>query len=328
MSSDKPRPLDQTRRLAYARLSLATPGDVDTLLVEHGARILRSGGLVAFPTETVYGLGADARQPQAVERLYRVKGRPERHPVIVHVGSVEAARACAREFPERAERLAARFWPGPLTLILAKAGWVADSVTGGQDSVGVRIPAHPLARRLLEAFGGPVAAPSANRFGKVSPTCAEHVIDDLGEDVDAVLDGGPCEVGVESSIVDVRGPRPALLRPGGAPREALEEALGEKLSGTPGVRVSGDLPSHYAPTAQVEVVDPARIEALAAEYRARGVKVKVLRPEDVEARALYSSLRRADAEGVERVLAPRPSSEGLGEAVADRLRRASGPRGA
>lgn len=327
MSSDNPRPPDQARRLAYARLSLASTGDVDALLVQRGVEILKAGGLVAFPTETVYGLGADARSPQAVERLYRVKGRPERHPVIVHVGSLEAARACAREFPERAERLAARFWPGPLTLIVPKADWVPDSVTGGQGSVGVRIPAHPLARRLLESFGGPVAAPSANRFGRVSPTTAEHVIDDLGEDVDAVLDGGPCAVGVESSIVDVRGPQSALLRPGGVPREALEEALGEMLSGTPAVRVSGDLPSHYAPIARVEVVDPARVDALAAEYRSRGVKVKVLGAGEVEARALYSSLRKADAEGAELVLAPRPSSEGLGEAVADRLRRASGPRG-
>lgn len=326
MSSDKPRSPDQARRLAYARLDLAAAGDVDTLLIEQGVRILRAGGLVAFPTETVYGLGADARQPRAIERLYRVKGRPERHPVIVHVAGVEAARACAREFPERAERLAARFWPGPLTLIVSKADWVMDSVTGGQDSVGVRVPAHPLALRLLDGFGGAVAAPSANRFGKVSPTRPEHVIDDLGEDVDAVLDGGPCDVGVESSIVDVRGEEPVLLRPGGVPREALEEALGRKLAGKPTVRVSGDLPSHYAPTARVEVVEAAAIEARAAEYRAQGMKIKVLKPEDVEARALYAALRRADAEGADVVLAPRPSSRGLGEAVADRLRRASGPR--
>lgn len=295
--------------------------------VRRAAEILRAGGLVAFPTETVYGLGADARNRQAVERLYRVKGRPGSHPVIVHVGSLEAAKACAAGFPLLAERLAARFWPGPLTLIVAKASWVPDQVTGGQDSVGIRIPAHPLALELLKRFDGAVAAPSANRFGRVSPTTAEHVEADLAGDVDVLLDGGPCKVGVESTIVDVRTNQPIILRPGGLSRESIQDALGcpVPVQGAT-LRVSGSLESHYAPRARVEVVEESAIYARAAELEATGLRVKVLSPEDVEAPDLYASLRSADAEGADVILAPMPSEEGLGEAVRDRLRKASGPR--
>ncbi len=300
---------------------------VDLHLAELGTRVLRKGGLVAFPTETVYGLGADARNPRAIERLYRVKGRPGSHPVIVHVGTTAAARDCAAEFPALAERLAERFWPGPLTLIVAKAAWVPPELTGGQESVGIRIPAHPLAAELLRTFGGPVAAPSANRFGKVSPTSAAHVDADLGADVDVILDGGPCRVGVESTIVDVRSGRALILRPGGVTRDALQDALeGPVPVQGSTLRVSGCLESHYAPRAKVEIVEESRIYSRAAEIEAGGRRVKVLSPEDVEARDLYASLRSADEEGVDVILAPLPSDEGLGEAVKDRLRRAAGPR--
>lgn len=301
--------------------------EVDRVLGALGARRLREGGLVAFPTETVYGLGADARNPQAIERLYRVKGRPGAHPVIVHVGSLKAARNCAAEFPEMAERLATRFWPGPLTLIVSKAAWISPALTGGQDSVGIRIPSHPLAAELLRSFDGPVAAPSANRFGRVSPTSADHVEADLGTDVDVVLDGGPCKVGVESTIVDVRSGAARILRPGGLSRELLQDALGGPVpvQGST-LRVSGSLESHYAPRARVEVVEESLLHARAAELAATGLRVKVLSPEDVEAPDLYASLRAGDEEGADVILAPLPSDEGLGEAVKDRLRRAAGPR--
>jgi L-threonylcarbamoyladenylate synthase len=320
--------------LAFRALTLEVPrlealeGAVDDLLIQEGARRLREGGLVAFPTETVYGLGADARRPAAIERLYRVKGRPGSHPVIVHTAGVEAARACASNFPAVAERLAARFWPGPLTLVVPKADWVSELLTGGQDTVGLRVPSHPLARRLLAAFGGPVAAPSANRFGQVSPTTAQHVLIDLGRDVDAILDGGPCEVGVESTIIDARTDDPVILRPGGVTREAVEDELKRPVGvqGGAATRVSGALPSHYAPRAKVEVVDPREVETRAAERRAQGLRVKVLTAGEVEAHDLYASLRRADEEGVDVVVAPRPGEEGLGWAVADRLKRAAGPR--
>lgn len=289
---------------------------------------LRRAGLVAFPTETVYGLGADARLDAALERLYRVKGRPGSHPVIVHVGSVEAAKACSEGFSTAAERLAGRFWPGPLTLVVRKAAWVSERVTGGQDSVAVRVPSHPLALNLLRAFGGPLAAPSANRFGRVSPTTADHVRADLDGDVDVILDGGPCSVGVESTILDVRTESPVILRPGGVTQEELEAVLGQPVpvQGTESLRVSGSLPSHYAPRARVDVVPEKDVEAAAAAQRARGARVKVLTAVDVEAHNLYASLRRADEEGAAVVVAPLPAEEGLGRAVVDRLRRAAGPR--
>jgi tRNA threonylcarbamoyl adenosine modification protein (Sua5/YciO/YrdC/YwlC family) len=210
---------------------------------------LRQGRLVAFPTETVYGLGADAWNPAAVRKLYSVKGRPAGHPVIVHFASADKAFEWAREVPDAAKILAKRFWPGPLTLVLKRAPKAPDFVTGGQDNVGLRVPSHPVAHELLEAFGGGVAAPSANRFGAVSPTTAAHVLADLGTDVDLVLEGGSTEVGIESTIVDLSGAAPVLLRPGHVSREALAAALGvaveDKRASSP--RHSGGLERHYAP---------------------------------------------------------------------------------
>jgi L-threonylcarbamoyladenylate synthase len=187
--------------------------------VRKAAEILRAGGLVAFPTETVYGLGADASNAKAVARLYAVKGRPADHPVIVHFASADSAFAWARDVPDEARLLASKFWPGPLTLILKRSDNAKDFVTGGQDSVGLRVPSHAVAQELLKVFKGGVAAPSANRFGLVSPTTASHVRDDLGSDVDLVLEGGPSEVGIESTIVDLSGGTPVLLRPGRLSRE-------------------------------------------------------------------------------------------------------------
>jgi len=298
--------------------------------VTRAAGVLRAGGLVAFPTETVYGLGADASNAAALRRLYAVKRRPADHPVIVHVGTAAQLDDLAADVPAVARVLARACWPGPLTLVVRRRpGAVADEATGGRDTVGVRVPDHPLARALLDAFGGPVAAPSANRFGKVSPTTARHVRDDLDGDVDVILDGGPCDVGVESTIVDVTGDAPVVLRVGGV----SEAHLADLLSRAPdrltdgGIAAPGTLPSHYAPNARVELVRaqdiPVRVESL----RASGRHVAVLdAPGDVAeyARVLYARLRDADARHVDVILATLPEDDGsIGAAVRDRLERAA-----
>ena len=306
--------------------------------ITRAARILERGGLVAFPTETVYGLGADASNPAAITRLYAVKGRPPGHPVIVHFSDAEHAFAWAREVPAAARVLAARFWPGPLTLILARAPQVGDFVTGGQDSVGLRVPGHPLALELLAAFGGGLAAPSANRFGRVSPTTAQHVKEDLGADVDLVLDGGPCGVGIESTIVDLSRGGPVLLRPGGVPAADIEEALGVPIGGpdAEAPRVSGGLPSHYAPHTPARLVGA---ESLGAQIAKHGTHAAVLAfgppdervgfwlrmPRDPEAyaRKLYAALRELDATGCAMLLIESPPATPEWRAVLDRLRRAA-----
>ena len=240
--------------------------------IARAADRLRAGMLVAFPTETVYGLGADAGNPEAVRRIFAAKGRPADHPVIVHLHDAAQMADWARAVPEAAQKLAAAFWPGPLTLILPRASHVADVVTGGQDSVGLRVPSHPVARALLAAFGGGIAAPSANRFGRISPTTAQHVADDLGDAVAMILDGGACAVGIESTIVAFTGDQPVLLRPGGIGVAALSRALGRPLArrrcGAP--RASGTLASHYAPRTPATLVaaDMLRAEIVAAR-RAR-----------------------------------------------------------
>ncbi len=305
--------------------------------------VLREGGLIALPTETVYGLGADASNELAVRRIFAVKGRPSTHPLIVHLANVERAREWSAGFSADAEKLAAAFWPGPLTLIVKRSDKATDAVTGGQDTVGLRVPSHPLARELLTHFGGGIAAPSANKFGRVSPTTAQHVRDELGDDVDCVLDGGPSSVGVESTIVDVSGPEPRMLRPGGVAREELERVLGRAvLDGTAAkdVRAPGMLESHYAPRAGLWLVSaeqlneeisrrPAtRIVVIAPESIAlpRGI-TRLAVPEDAAgfARVLYARLREADAAG-DVILAVPPPESGLGLAVRDRLKRAAAPR--
>jgi L-threonylcarbamoyladenylate synthase len=321
---------------------MATDADI-----ARAAEALRRGGLVAFPTETVYGLGADADNPAALARLYAVKGRPGEHPVIVHVGEPAQLDGWAAPVPAAARRLGDALWPGPLTVVVRRAVRVLDAVTGGGDTVGVRVPDQPVALALLRAFGGGIAAPSANRFGHVSPTTADDVRADLGDDVEVVLDGGPCPVGVESTIVDCTGDEPLILRPGGVTRERVEQVLGRAVAiGRDGlVRAPGTLKSHYAPEAAVLVVDRDDLAGRAAALVAAGQRVAVLAagppvplppdvvvldaPADVDgyARVVYARLREVDRRGVDVLLAVPPPDAGLGAAVGDRLRRAAGRHG-
>jgi L-threonylcarbamoyladenylate synthase len=309
--------------------------------------VLRGGGLVAFPTETVYGLGADAASDAAVGRIFAAKGRPRAHPLIVHLADDARLDDWAIEIPEAARRLAHAAWPGPLTIILRKGPRVASATTGGADTVGLRVPAHPVAQALLRGFGGGIAAPSANRFGAVSPTTADHVAGELGDAVDYLLDGGACDVGVESTIVDLSRGRAVLLRPGGLPREAIEPITGPlDAPDAAAPAAPGTLASHYAPRAQVIAVAPDEVPAAVAGARVQGARVAVLAPaaafaawpalaahaarlpdDDAGiARALYAALRDLDAAGFDVVIAALPPAAGLGEAVGDRLRRAAGPR--
>jgi L-threonylcarbamoyladenylate synthase len=315
--------------------------DADT---SRAADTLRRGGLVAFPTETVYGLGADAGNAGALARLYAVKGRPGEHPVIVHVGAPGQLDDWAADVPVAARRLGDALWPGPLTIVVRRAARVLDAVTGGGDTVGVRVPDQPVALALLRAFGGGIAAPSANRFGHVSPTTAGDVRADLGDDVDVVLDDGPCMVGVESTIVDCTGDELVILRPGGVTCERIEEvsgrAVGARSDGP--VRAPGTLKSHYAPEATVLVVERQDLVERANALLATGKRVALLAPDpipalpadvgvlgvpanaDEYARVLYARLREADRRGVDVLLAVPPPETGVGVAVGDRLRRAAG----
>jgi len=365
-----------------------TPGRLDAqarAAAQRAAQALQSGGVVGMPTETVYGLAADARNPEAVRRVFALKGRPATHPVIVHLASAEAlphwtsARHEDEQLPPLIEALAAEFWPGPLTLIVPRAAHVSDLITGGQETVGLRVPSHPIARDILRRMGegAGVAAPSANRFGGVSPTTAEHVRSAFGEAVDLVVDGGACTVGVESTIVDLSAGTPRILRPGGVTEAQLRRVVrgGLATKTTKAVtRAPGTLPSHYAPRAAVELCAvgalPARLAALEAGHaslgsaadlsagspiessEAPGPVVAVLCsdpkmlspgraqspgrcrfiwvsfPEDPQSAAtrLYSALREADETGCVRVVVVPPISEGIGQAVVDRLNRAAAPR--
>lgn len=329
--------------------------------VARAVAVLRSGGLVGLPTETVYGLGADATDVRAVARVFAVKGRPADHPLIVHVAAADDLDRWTRDVPAYARRLAARLWPGPLTLVLPRSALAGDHVTGGQPTVGLRCPSHPVAHAVLAAFGGGVAAPSANRFGRVSPTTAAHVVDELGDRLDprtdVVLDGGPSAVGVESTILDCTGPAPRLLRSGAVTPQAVLEAGGVPLDegghppagradATPAVRAPGMLAAHYAPAARVVVLAagaaPAQVAAAlaAAAGDGRGPDAGLLAPADVPtpdgavrlaapadeaayAQGLYAALREADALGLATVVAVVPDGGALAAAVRDRLRRAA-----
>ncbi|WNZ63756.1 L-threonylcarbamoyladenylate synthase [Myxococcus sp. MxC21-1] len=314
--------------------------------LERAVELLRHGGVVALPTETVYGLSANAEDELAVRRVFAIKGRPATHPLIVHIPGVEHLNTWAREVPEAARKLAEAFWPGPLTLVLPRTARATDAVTGGQDTVALRVPNHPVALAVLQKLGGGLAAPSANRFGKVSPTTAEHVREDLGGDVDLVLDGGPCTVGVESTIVDLSSDEPAILRPGGLAAEDVERVLGRKVPvrTSSKVRVSGSLESHYAPRAGVVLTEPGQAVMRVQELREQGLRVGVLGPASLAlppdvprfdvpdepagaARVLYARLREADAQGHDVLVACLPAESGLGIAVRDRLSRAAAPRG-
>jgi L-threonylcarbamoyladenylate synthase len=320
----------------------ATP--VSPAAIAAAAQLLRDGGVVAIPTETVYGLGAAAMNPAAVRRVFAIKGRPANHPLIVHLHSADALPDWAREIPDSAWRLAERFWPGPLTLVLARQPRVPDEVTGGQDSVALRVPAQPVARELIAAVGA-LAAPSANRFGRVSPTTAAHVLAELGGDVDMILDAGPCQVGLESTILSLIDDTPALLRPGGVTVAELEAVLGRTVAPPPhDLRAPGRLASHYAPATPLELVTagelPQRLAAqgaprvriavvvhspaaIAAAEAAGGAVVALPAHAAEYGRMLYATLRRLDADGHDLIIVEAPPEAPEWLAVRDRLMRAA-----
>ncbi len=308
------------------------------------AALLRAGELVAFPTETVYGLGADARNPRAIARIFAAKGRPVDHPLIVHLPGVGHLERWAVDVPGVAGRLAAAFWPGPLTLILKRHPGVPDAVTGGQDTVGLRVPRHPLALQLLREFDGGVAAPSANRFGRVSPTTAAHVREELGDAVAMIVDGGPCAVGIESTILDLSAGEPRILRPGMLDAAALGAVLGRppEFGAMPdGPRVSGSLEAHYAPRTPLRLVAATALAQTAREAIDAGHHVAVLGPEALAiahqnlawhaasadpvqfAHDLYARLRELDAAGCDLILVAAPPADAAWRAVTDRLSRAA-----
>ncbi|HEX6796607.1 MAG TPA: L-threonylcarbamoyladenylate synthase [Ktedonobacterales bacterium] len=367
------------RSTRVLRVTPSGHGPDDAAAIAEAAALLRAGELVAFPTETVYGLGADATSTRAVEGIFTAKERPRSDPLIVHLAAAEELGRVARGVPELAGRLAARFWPGPLTLILPRTETIPPIVAAGGPTVGVRVPAHPVARALIAAAGVPVAAPSANRFMHTSPTTAAHVLADLDGRIDCVLDAGPCAVGVESTVLDVTVTPPRILRPGGVTLEALRTvapeiagpieaptldagsvgASGGRLPGAHSAspspaRAPGQMARHYAPRTRLVVFDAQGVRGLAAvrgevlAARARGERVGALLPDDearvlegehpgvavaalgpagdlaVHTRRLYAALRELDALGLDLIVAHTFSREGLGLALADRLRRAAG----
>ncbi len=300
------------------------------------AQLLKAGGLVALPTETVYGLGADATNKDAVARIYEVKGRPADHPLIVHIHSMQSLGDWADEIPSYAISLARDFWPGPMTLILKRSILAEDFVTGGQPTVGLRVPDHVVALALLSAFtkigGQGIAAPSANRFGHVSPTTAQAVQDEIGEyldKTDLILDGGPSSVGVESTIIDCTSDAPRILRPGAITIEMIESSTGLKVStAESNIRVSGSLENHYAPNATVELNrTPIAGEGFIAlaDFETPVDVIRLAAPKSVEdfARVMYAALREGDAKGLNSVVVAAPAGDGLALAIRDRLMRAS-----
>ena len=310
-----------------------------TETISQAALALKEGHLVAIPTETVYGLGADAESASAVARIYEVKGRPADHPLIVHISSLDAMGTWATDIPDYAITLARDYWPGPMTLVLRRSAVAKDFITGGQNTVGVRVPAHPIALALIKEFekvgGRGIAAPSANRFGAVSPTSAQAVEEELGAFMaatDLILDGGPSLVGVESTIIDCTHETPRILRPGAITAAMVEETTGlialEAFSTGDAIRVSGSLDSHYSPKA--EVVLDALAEAgegfiaLASITTPNGA-IRLSSPHTVEqyARDLYAALRSADAQGLKKIAVLQPEGDGLAQAIRDRLKRSA-----
>ncbi len=316
--------------------------------IQLAAEALRNGDLVAFPTETVYGLGADASNPQAVRKIFELKGRPANHPVIVHVEDQKHLQRWVRGMTAEARALADKFWPGPLTLVLKRAPAVSDVITGGQDTVAVRAPSHPIARQLLAAFGGGVAAPSANRYGHVSPTRADHVRDEFGKSLPHVLDGGDCKLGLESTIVLCTEGAPRLLRPGSITLSQLQVVVPGILSGPDPAapRAPGTTPRHYSPTTPVTLVPSRRLVDVMREFTDEEEKVAVLslRPPstanrymtwinagtraDHYARNLYSHLRTLDKIGAKALLVEEVPAGEQWDAIRDRLKRAASKEGA
>lgn len=314
---------------------MPSPADLLTTDVDEAVEALASGGLVAIPTETVYGLAAIADRPDAVGRIFEVKGRPRDHPLIVHLAGVEHLDGWVADVPRPAAALAAACWPGPLTMLLPKGPRCGDWVTGGRDTVGIRIPAHELTLAVLGRLGTGVAAPSANRFGKVSPTTAQHVLDDLGQLLDPsrdrILDGGACQVGVESTIVDLTVDPPQVLRAGAIDADTVARLLDTAVTGASGPsRAAGMLASHYAPDCHVLLAESAAdLDRMVASARATGARVVALdRTDDlvVAARRLYDDLRAADRAGTEVLVVRMPPASGLGHALRDRLTKAAARR--
>jgi len=312
-------------------------------ILARAASLLQRGQLVAFPTETVYGLGANALDPAAVQRIYEAKGRPEYNPLIVHVADAASAQRLVTVWPDAAERLTQRWWPGPLTIVLPKAISIPSEVTAGLGTVALRVPAHPVALALLHACGFPLAAPSANRSGQISPTTAEHVAHGLGDQVPMILDGGPTTVGIESTVVDLSGLHPVLLRPGMISRSALEEVIGpvslpEEATNPEAPRPSpGMLDRHYAPRARLVLLDAAGrgqvqlgpADRLGALMRSAppptGCTTTITLPDDPDAyaRGLYGALHQLDAAGVTLILVEPPPAAPAWDAIRDRLQRAA-----
>jgi L-threonylcarbamoyladenylate synthase len=312
--------------------------------IETAVQALRDGELVAFPTETVYGLGANAQNPAAVRKIFDVKGRPPNHPVIVHLDSPRYLHRWVREVPDSATRLAEAFWPGPLTMVMPRAPNVHDVITGGQDTIAIRVPAHPMAQQLLTAFGGGIAAPSANRYGRLSPTRAEHVREELGDTIRVVLDGGECQIGLESTIVSFEAAGTVrMLRPGSVTAAQMRGVVGELLVGADSAspRVPGSVPTHYAPSTTLTIVPSGEIDAQADATSSGGRRVAVLaqrlplrshkyvtwinagrRPESY-GRDLYTNLRTLDKAGCQRILVQDVPEGERWEAIRDRLLRAA-----
>jgi L-threonylcarbamoyladenylate synthase len=311
--------------------------------IETAVQALRDGELVAFPTETVYGLGANAQNPVAVRRIFEAKGRPAGHPLIVHLDSPRFLHRWVREVPEGALKLAERFWPGPLTMVMPRAAHVHDVVTGGQDTIAIRVPAHPMAQQLLTAFGGGIVAPSANRYGRLSPTRAEHVREELGEAVRVVLDGGECQIGLESTIVSFERASVRLLRPGSVTAGQIRAVVGELLVGPSedSPRVPGGAPTHYAPLTPMTIVPAGEIDAQADAASGGGKRIAVLaqrlplrshkyvtwinagrRPESY-GHDLYNNLRTLDRAGCQKILVQAVPDGERWDAIRDRLLRAA-----
>lgn len=311
--------------------------------ITKAANLLQQGKLVAFSTETVYGLGADARNPDALVKIFQAKQRPIDHPLIVHIADLSQLSEWASDVSESAKLLANAFWPGPLTLILNKAPGVSDLVTGNQSSIGIRIPSHPMALALLKAFGGGVAAPSANRFGRISPTTAEAVYEELGDSVDLILDGGSCDVGVESTIIDVSGETPTMLRPGMITVDEIEKVLNQSVNRhtKEAPRVSGSLESHYAPQTKTRLISPEEVAIFFQQLAPHDLPLVLLTRTKVEfkmehvhcinmpqhakeyAHDLYHLLRKLDKEQFQQILVETVPNDVTWDAVRDRLKRAS-----
>ena len=317
---------------------------MNILDIEKAIAVLRQGGLVAFPTETVYGLGADACNNEALQKIFHAKGRPFGHPLIVHIAGVEQLPEWAKEVPSEAITLAHAFWPGPLTLILKKAAYVSDVITGGQETIGLRVPRHPVAQELLYSFGSGIAAPSANRFGHISPTTADAVLEELGKQIDLILEGGQCEVGLESTILDLSSGQPTILRPGFVTAEEIETILDRPVHHTRQQlpRVSGMMPIHYAPETPATIISSHSLGLYLQRLKPENLPLVCLarrhpvwqrnqltwvimpdKPKDY-AHELYCVLRDLDKQGFKRILIEAVPEESAWDAIRDRLLRAAG----